>query len=46
MRAGRAARRSIAASFVVLLAGCALKLPPSTQELQKEALPNPAVPAA
>lgn len=46
MRTGQAARRSIAALLVVLLAGCALKLPPSTPELQKEALPNTTVPAA
>lgn len=46
MRAGQAARQVIATLLAAVLAGCTLKLPPSTSELQKEALPNTAVPAA
>jgi len=50
MRAGNGARRCIsaplAAALVAVMAGCTLKLPPSTSELQKEALPNTAVPVA
>jgi NodT family efflux transporter outer membrane factor (OMF) lipoprotein len=47
MRSGQAARRVIAALFLAaVLGGCTLKLPPSTRELQKEALPNTAVPAS
>lgn len=45
MRAGQAARQVTAILLAAILAGCTLKLPPSTSELQKEALPNTAVPA-
>jgi len=46
MRPRQAARYATATWLAAVLAGCTLKLPPSTGDLQKEALPNTAVPAA
>jgi NodT family efflux transporter outer membrane factor (OMF) lipoprotein len=46
MRAGRFARHATAAALVCAAAGCALKSPPSTADLQKEALPHTTVPPA
>ena len=39
-------RIALAAALAAALAGCALKSPPPVADLQKEALPNTAVPAA
>lgn len=47
MRAARSTRiAAAAAALAAALAGCALKSPPSVADLQKEALPHTAVPAA
>ena len=46
MRAARSTRIALAAALVAALAGCALKSPPPVADLQKEALPHTAVPAA
>jgi outer membrane protein, multidrug efflux system len=46
LREIRSARWLVAAAFAVAIAGCALAPPPTTEELQKEALPHTVVPAA
>ena len=46
MRATRVTRIAAAAALASVLAGCALKAPPTVADLQKEALPNTAVPSA
>jgi outer membrane protein, multidrug efflux system len=46
MRAARSTRIATAAALVVALAGCALQSPPTVADLQKDALPNTAVPPA
>jgi len=46
MRAARVTRIAAAAALASVLAGCALKAPPTVADLQKEALPNTAVPSA
>ncbi len=42
----RSSRWMLAAAMAAAVAGCALKSPPSTQELQQQALPHTTVPAA
>ena len=46
MRADRIVGLMLAPAFAVALAGCALNPPPTTDELQKQALPHTTVPAA
>ena len=46
MRSTRVTRIAAAAALASVLAGCALKAPPTVADLQKEALPNTAVPSA
>jgi NodT family efflux transporter outer membrane factor (OMF) lipoprotein len=46
MRAVRTIRWSLTAAFAAAIAGCALAPPPTTAELQKEALPHTVVPTA
>jgi len=46
MRARHSCLRILAAAFAAAVAGCALNPPPTTDELQKQALPHTAVPAA
>jgi len=46
MRAARFTRHATAAALVCAAAGCALKSPPPTADLQKEALPHTTVPPA
>jgi len=46
MRSPVTCRRILAAALAAAMAGCALNPPPTTEELQKEALPHTAVPAA
>lgn len=46
MRNTAIACRTLAACFAAALAGCVLNTPPDRDELQKQALPNTAVPAA
>jgi multidrug efflux system outer membrane protein len=46
MRAARFARCMLAPVLAAAIAGCALKPPPTSEELQKEALPHTVVPAA
>jgi NodT family efflux transporter outer membrane factor (OMF) lipoprotein len=46
MRANLVSQGMLAAGLAAAVAGCALKAPPTTDELQKEALPHTTVPAA
>jgi multidrug efflux system outer membrane protein len=46
MLAALASRRILASVFAVALSGCALNPPPTTGELQQQALPHTSVPAA
>ena len=46
MRALLVRRRILAAALAAAVAGCALKAPPTTDELQKQALPHTTSPAA
>jgi outer membrane protein, multidrug efflux system len=46
MRSRRVQRRLLASAVAAAVAGCALNPPPTTDELQKQALPNTSVPAA
>jgi NodT family efflux transporter outer membrane factor (OMF) lipoprotein len=46
MRAFRPTRNALAAALAACLAGCALQNPPSSADLQKEALPHSAAPPA
>ncbi len=43
---GRIVAAAFAAAAIAIIAGCALKAPPTTGELQKDALPHTSVPAA
>jgi len=46
MRAARLTRQAAAAALAGVLAGCALQNPPTTADLQQQALPHTAVPPA
>ena len=46
MRGIQSLRRILAAALSVVIAGCALNPPPTTDELQKQALPHTSVPTA
>ncbi len=45
MRTRRTCRWILAAALAIVVTGCALNTPPTTRELQKDALPHTAVPA-